>query len=235
MRDFSKKKLLIKAPFRFLGIDVIKKRPYPLQFLRSYGIRTVLDIGAYNGGFASEVRALFPDMMIHSFEPLSGPFKELKKSWRNDKFFQGWNLALGEETGAKEIMVNNLPASSSFLQVDGLKKYFSTAAVASTEQVQMTTLDEWADQMNIESEILLKADVQGYEGHVLRGAIDTLARIRALIIEVSFDPLYQDQPLFHEIYIWLMEQGFSLHGMFEPIFDRQSGRQLQSNAIFCKQ
>ena len=61
-----------KRTFETLGLD-IKFHRDPLRFLRTQGIRTVLDIGANRGQFAAQVRKVLPDAAIYSFEPLAEP------------------------------------------------------------------------------------------------------------------------------------------------------------------
>ena len=60
---------------------------------------------------------------------------------------------------------------------------------------------------------LLKIDVQGFEGHVVAGATETLERTRYCITEVSFKPLYEGAPLFDEIYDAFVGRGFRLAGL----------------------
>jgi len=231
-------KRAIKAPFRILGVDLVGSRPYPLEFLSSLGIRTVLDIGAYHGAFAQEIRVQLPDAMIHSFEPLPDAYTELVKVMEHDAKFSAWNTAVGEEDRPAIMGRNAMTPSSSLLKPDQMKQYFPDSSVIEEITVPMITLDTWVDEMlhgkELECEILLKADVQGYETHVIAGARRTMSKVKACILEVSFVPFYSGQPLFHDVYELMRQYGFDLHGMIDPIFDPITKSQLQSNAIFCK-
>jgi hypothetical protein len=53
-----------------------------------------------------------------------------------------------------------------------------------------------AREARAQEEILIKIDMQGYEGKVLLGGVDLIARARLLIIEVSFKTLYEREVLF---------------------------------------
>jgi hypothetical protein len=76
---------------------------------------------------------------------------------------------------------------------------------------RITTLDAlmteagWAGNVD-----LLKIDVQGAELHALRGAEKTLPRVRFVLTEVSFTPLYEGSCVFGEVYDLLSAQGFRL-------------------------
>lgn len=57
---------------------------------------------------------------------------------------------------------------------------------------------------------LIKADVQGYELEVLRGATEALASADAVLLKVSFRELYEGQPLAHELIAFLGDRGFMI-------------------------
>ncbi len=76
--------------------------------------------------------------------------------------------------------------------------------------------------------------MQGYEKHVIKGGPETLSRTQALIVETSFETLYENQPLFGEIYDTLRELGFSYAGSIEQLYCPHTGRIIQQDALFVK-
>jgi FkbM family methyltransferase len=225
-------KYWIKAPFRSVGLDLSIRRPYPLEFLKSYEIKTILDIGAHEGGFADEVRTVLPSATLHSFEPVRATYERLSQRHAHDANFSAWNLAIGDRTGEAKIEVNSFSATSSFLSPGTLMTRCPAAAVTEEQLVQISTLDDWSSNVEIVEPILLKADVQGFEGHVLAGATRLLERISVLILEVSFEEVYASQPLFDSIYEIVRGAGFRFKGLYDPWFEPLTSRQIQSNAIF---
>lgn len=59
----------------------------------------------------------------------------------------------------------------------------------------------------------LKLDVQGAELDILSHGRETLKQVSIIQTEVSFLPIYEDQPLFADVDTFLREQGFVLHTM----------------------
>ena len=57
----------------------------------------------------------------------------------------------------------------------------------------------------------LKMDIQGAELMVLKSGAQALSRCVAVQLEVSFVPLYENQPAFGEIDVWMRAQGFAPH------------------------
>jgi FkbM family methyltransferase len=225
-------KYRIKAPFRYVGLDLVARRPYPLQFLASYNIETILDVGAHEGGFAEEVRMILPNAMLHSFEPVRETFKRLKRRRDRDPKFKAWNVAIGDRTGEATIGVNSLTASSSFLSLGTITDHCPATAVLEQQPVEILTLDDWCDGVQLQEPMVLKADVQGFEGHVLAGATQLLKRVAVVILEVSFEQVYHDQPLFGTIYDQMRNLGFEFKGLYDSWCDPRTARQIQSNAIF---
>lgn len=53
-----------------------------LRWLKEMDIKSVLDIGANEGQFASLIRILLPDATINSFEPIPQCYEKLKKNFK---------------------------------------------------------------------------------------------------------------------------------------------------------
>ncbi|CAN5202297.1 N/A [soil metagenome] len=85
--------------------------------------------------------------------------------------------------------------------------------VNSTESVSTSRLDDISEISNLD---YLKIDVQGAELSIFRSGRNKLANAVAIQTEVSFLPLYEDQPVFGEIDMDLRSQGFIPH-MFAAV------------------
>lgn len=78
-------------------------------------------------------------------------------------------------------------------------------------RVNCDTLDSILKTNDIHDVDFLKIDTQGSELQVLQGASETLQKsIFGVDIEVEFSQLYENQPLFADVDIYLRDLGFSL-------------------------
>ncbi len=80
--------------------------------------------------------------------------------------------------------------------------------VERTAQVHTRKLDEVADLPPIE---LLKMDIQGAELTVMQHGQHTLAQCLAVQLEVSHICLYENQPTFGDVDVWMRAQGYAPH------------------------
>jgi FkbM family methyltransferase len=226
---------ILKRALGTVGLEVRRRRPPgdELAFLRAIPVRTILDIGANEGQFARVLRRLFPRATIHSFEPVPSAYARLAGAAAKDGRLHAHRLALGESAGEVDVEVNEFtPASSILRPTQALAESFPYAASTHAQTVAMTTLDDWAAGVDLEPELLLKLDVQGYEDRVLRGGKRVLARAAAVIIEVSFTPLYEGQVLFDEVAELLRHEGLRCAGMVNNGCDPRTGGILYADAVF---
>ncbi len=86
--------------------------------------------------------------------------------------------------------------------------------VLATETVATVRLDDVLETAGAD---LLKLDIQGAELMVLRHAEQRLATALVVQAEVEFMPLYQGQPLFSEVELFLRGHGFMFHRFFPEV------------------
>jgi hypothetical protein len=83
-----------------------------------------------------------------------------------------------------------------------------------TVQIETTTLDIFCQEEGVDEIDFLQTDVQGADLQVLEGSAAILARsVLGVKVEVFFQPLYVDSPIFTEVDTYLRKQGFSLFGL----------------------
>jgi hypothetical protein len=99
----------------------------------------------------------------------------------------------------------------------------------------MTTLDRLLEAYHheIRGDILLKLDVQGYELHVLNGAMTLLPKVDACIIEINIDHFYEGQPSFSELVGLLNAYGLEYAGNLQQHY-ADDGRVMWIDAVFAR-
>ncbi len=204
-------------------------------WLSLLNIRTILDIGAHTGEFATLIHRAIPHARIISFEPLGEMFQQLVANTQDLPNFKAFNCALGEANAQVDMHRNEFTPSSSLLPMTNLhKEAFPFTKRETTETVQVRTLDKVGRELSLEDNILIKMDVQGYEEKVIRGGESMVSRAKVLIVETSFQTLYEGQPLFDDIYRLLGQKGFRYTGNLEQLRSPTDGSVLQADAIFIK-
>ncbi len=137
----------------------------------------ILDIGANIGCTAILFATL--SNKVYAFEPSQTTFaflkKNISKSGRKNVFPQ--NLGLGAEPG--ESTLTFAPSNRS----GGFVSNQTQASVGHTvEKIVIRQLDEVVNSLNLQRIDFIKIDVEGFEGHVLRGARQTLSSNRPVVV-----------------------------------------------------
>lgn len=205
------------------------------KWLQELGIDLVIDVGAHHGESALRFLKLFPETAVYSYEPLSDCYSALLMLQKQEPRLKCFNMALGESAGPATIRRSSFsPSSSIFPMGSSHKEAFPFSANESLEDISISTLDIEYKNYPASHNVLLKVDTQGYEMHVLRGATDFIRRVRIIILELSFLNLYQGQPLFAEVYGWLVANGFAYAGSWDQLFDPRNGQPIQQDGIFIR-
>ena len=104
----------------------------------------------------------------------------------------------------------------------------------SIEEVEIRRLDEIAQELDIEDNLLIKIDVQGVEDKVIQGGEKLISKASILIVETSFQSLYKGQVLFGTIYDGLSQLGLKYMGGEEPLRNPKDGSILSCDSVFCR-
>ena len=228
-----------KTNLRRLGIEVSgtrwSVRERRQRMLSHYGIDVLLDVGANIGQYATEVRGAGYTGVIHSYEPLSGPFLGLEAASSADPRWHAHRVAVGDSTGSITINISEATKFSSALPIaERAKTESPDAAYVGSENVRLDTIDNLVADVEA-TNLGLKIDVQGFEGSVLDGGATTLARARFLEMELSPRPVYDGQMLMLEALERLDRLGFVL-SCTENIYPvPYTGRSWQFNGIFIRE
>jgi FkbM family methyltransferase len=242
-------KRLVKRPLNALGLDIVRRFVSPTDseqfkpseankfiWLSRLNINTIVDIGAHEGEFAMMVHRILPKASIISFEPLADAFRQLNLNLRTVPNFKAFNCALGDRNSTMEIHRNAFTASSSLLRmVDLHREAFPFTINETIETVEVKRLDDVLEDLYLEDSILIKIDVQGYEDRVILGGENVISRAKLLVVETSFQTLYETQPLFDAVYSMLMQRGFAYIGNWDQLISPADGSVLQADAMFVRQ
>lgn len=175
-----------------------------------------LDVGARRG-FTADLLSLARAIDAIGFEPDREECDRLNEEarvdahpWRSLRFIP---VALGAAKGVRRLNIYRQRGCSSLLEADrDLAALFSRAdyyELDDTIEVETEALDAASRAYSFEGASFLKLDIQGAELEVLSAAERLLTdSLLALRVEVSFLPIYKNQPLFTEVDGLLQRYGF---------------------------
>jgi FkbM family methyltransferase len=233
MKEFIKK-IASKA-----GYHIGKKNPYlfSYEWIKEMDIKTIIDIGANTGQYANVIAKEFPNVPIHSFEPIASVYKELQKNVKHLPNVKTYNYAMGATEGKTFINHNvNGHYTSSILETgERTKSNFPTWTDETVqEEISVITLDSFVAKENLDKNIFLKIDVQGFEDQVLIGGMHAIQDVKVIQMETAFQEMYVGEKPFEYFYSLMKSNGFELAGFFDFCYDNKNGRPLFCDTIYVK-
>lgn len=177
------------------------------NFFNSKKSITLVDIGA-QGGLEPRWRGLDGYINYCGVEPDSRSNIQLAKKVTNFNEYTIIPYALW--SSSKDLLLNQCrqpSASSIFKPNKVLLDKFPNADrfdIQKTIQIQAKKLDEVFNG-NVD---FLKIDTQGAELEIIKGSVERLCHAIGLEVEVQFHKIYNDEPLFHDVSLFLEAQKF---------------------------
>jgi FkbM family methyltransferase len=184
---------------------------------------TLVDIGA-RGGPSSNWRS-HPNLFVVGFEPDPNEHRQLEDAaGPNERYL---NAALWDRPSNLELNLTKSPGSSSILTpnrafLDQFPDHERFEVVERTT-VQTDTLDHQLSINGIRDVDFIKADTQGTELRVLKGATETLSSVIGIELEVEFSEMYKEQPLFSDVDPFVRDSGFALFDLRTHYWKRSRG------------
>ena len=175
----------------------------------------IVDLGA-RGGLNFDIEEFTSEVQVFAIEldPIEcarlNAIEKINPSSRTHYF----PVALSSKRETRNFYLTKDPACSSiYPPIESLAYRFRELECikpASIESLEFITLDDWATCNGIKYVDFLKLDTQGSELDILKGSIQTLSRTSLVEIEVEFSPIYEGQPLFADVDVFMRANGFVL-------------------------
>src|SRR5262249_20161051 len=126
----------------------------------------IIDVGC-RWGFSQAWNALRPNVRIIGFDPDRTECLRLQQLHSGDEWIQLSPRALGPENGSRELHITEDPACSSLYRPDPSvlrsRRNLTCATHVRTTNVDVITLDSWAEDAGIGKVDVIKLDTQGSE------------------------------------------------------------------------
>ena len=130
-----------------------------------------------------------------------------------------WNLGVGSTNTTLAFQENEYSDMSSFLSPSEC----SWGKIVRTTSVQVTTVDSFVQDHDIDFIHVSKSDTQGFDFEVFKGASHLMEenRIALIYFEVIFSDMYKNLPSFYEVFRYLSERNFSLVTFYQSHFQNE--------------
>jgi FkbM family methyltransferase len=233
-----------------LTIDGFINSKHPIQrelllLLNRTESLTIFDIGACEAEDSIRYSNLFTNATVYSFEPLPENMvrciNNIERFNKKGKVvFVG--LALSNQSGVRTLYVSSGSPltlssqtwdygnkSSSLLNPNLSNNPYEWLEFNKTVEVQTETLNNICTKYKINTIDFAHIDVQGAELEVLKGAGESLKKIKIIWLEVENTELYSNQPLKKDVEDFMRINGF--YKLIDTV-NNVSGDQLYVNNLF---
>ena len=194
---------------------------------RGFSPKTVVDVGAYTGGWTSTVINYFPNarFIMCEAQPDKEPcLEKVKNKYPNQV---DYHMGLLGSTEKESVPYFLMETGSSVLEEN-------TDYDRELTQLPMHTLDNIIDSDTLQQPCFLKLDVQGYEIEVLKGAKTLLSKVDIILLEVSILEYNKGAPLIAEILHFMNNAGFSTFDITDLKRTSDEHALFQADIFFCR-
>ncbi|HEU4562159.1 MAG TPA: FkbM family methyltransferase [Longimicrobium sp.] len=233
----------IRKTLRRAGIDARRANPFTNwelrlpTLLRQHGVKTVLDVGANDGGYASGLLDGGFGGRIVSFEPLPEAWRALSEKARASASWEvAPPVALSDENGETVFhQAGNSVSSSLLVMTEAHSEAAPRSGTVASLRVRTRRLDDVLGELDAPRPLFLKLDVQGAEHLVLKGAGDALrTAVVGVQLEMSLARLYEGQMDAAALDALLRSFGFECWDIIPGFRDPRTLRMLQYDGIYFR-
>jgi FkbM family methyltransferase len=189
--------------------------------LDNKNINCVLDVGGFDGTYASDLRASGYEGLIISFEPVASSYALLTERMKADRAWIGQPYGLSSSSRQAMIHTYDKGDFNSLLNLkdEAEKAYGLDSAKRSEVAIQLRRLDEVllelvAQHLSAPPKIYMKLDTQGHDKDVFQGADKVLSLIEGFQSEVPAIRCYDGMPSMPQLIEYYAGHGFVPIGFY---------------------
>jgi len=171
----------------------------------------LFDVGANVGAYSEDVLEVFKNrrFRLFSFEPSKATFKILAEQFTNQPQVHLANIGLSDREG--EIVLYSDDELSPLSSVYPRNLEHVDIHFSQTQTIQVSTLDKFCLENDIDQIDFMKLDVEGHEMAVFEGAKDMIARQAIKFVQFEFGGCNIDSRTFFRDFFLLLNPKFKLY------------------------
>jgi FkbM family methyltransferase len=198
----------------------------------------LLDLGCFDGQTIQRVRDAGVSCPIVGFDPIPTNLAVAKRNLCNETDVTLVQAAVSDQNRRETFFVNRNEQTSSLLDNDIGNEESVPIASEHVEQLEVSTLtlDKWfLSHGKPDARVVIKCDVQGAEGRVIRGGLQVFKNnVIAFFGEIMLAPMYKNQSSMEELRHLLEDEcGLVLFNLY-PCFRDESGRAIQTDGLWVR-
>lgn len=208
--NFVSRRIINVIPSKVLpyGVDVFKDIK---SRVRKYNPSVIVDVGANVGDMTALFRAHYSQADIYSIEPISSTFSQLEKRFKNDGAIKCHKIGLGEKIYQASMTASEGGKMNRIIQNN------SEYEDAELEKVNITTLDNFCAQNNIDKINYLKVDAEGNDIQVLIGGEEMIVRHNIDFVQVEASACLDQKNGILSIANFMKKYNYRVFGFYEQV------------------
>jgi FkbM family methyltransferase len=191
---------------------------------------TIFDVGANDGNYSRTLAEFFENKStIHSFEPSSRTFEVLLKTTSSIANIVPNNFGFGETESSLLLYSDiNAPRLASVYKRNLI--HFGMS-MDRTEEIKITTIENYCNHTKIDHIHFLKLDIEGHELKALHGAKQLLEDGKIDFIQFEFGGCNIDSRTYFQDFYYLLKDKYRIYRILKDgLFEIQNYK--ESHEIF---
>lgn len=158
--------------------SIIADQYYSTHFLKRDSV--VIDAGANIGMFSVSASRHVTSGSVHAFEPSSDTYQALIKNTESYGNIYLMHSALGEKKGSGTLLIQESSGGNT------MKEGGLAGNIRGSEEVSVTTIDDYVSTASLRKVDFIKIDTEGYEALILKGASETIKKFLPTIVMSAY-------------------------------------------------
>jgi FkbM family methyltransferase len=229
-----KKKL--KSILQFWHLDLRRKKP-TLNYSEVFEIDMILDVGCNFGQFTDEMLEVFPNADYILFDAIDECISKCKRKYaKNVNIIVTDPMIITNNRGNQNFYYSeNIHSSSIIEPTRKLIAHTDNSRVKRIINVEANTLDHFMKEndITISNYCFLKIDVNGNEVETIKGALNTLNKVKYVKLEACVQPVYENVKNIETLISLMSSLNFSILHLEEGLTDN-NGQLLTCDLFFEK-
>lgn len=172
----------------------------------------IFDVGANVGKYISYLdKQIDANYLGFCFEPSKSTFELLKENTKTLKNVQTINKGLGDQIEILTLYSNDISNTQSSILKRDMSHWEKDYNLVNEENVEITTLDSFCEENNIDFIDFMKIDVEGYEMNMFRGASHFIKNKKIGAIQFELGVASVDGKYFFKDVFYLLNENYKIY------------------------